>query len=305
MQNTSDPDTIGVKLNVQGQGFWAVDVIEYGRLPLSSRYEPQQVTRLWDGVVDLDPRAISLRFKPHINSVAFRIMLRKMGRAKGEINLSDVKICRRHMPTYRFDDPQNDQAFKVVPVSRWIPSDFVVGCKREDGQMCQFNGIDTFVRKIRSDHVQFWGQLSQISSRGFEPGFGFRLRTRLEHLREFFESYPESTLTRALSPVYDRVMRHAAPEGYQRYRLNMRLTGQGRYSAYVQYTLPTGVTDWVYAGEVAVEQNTEKNEFEFSLPKGAGQFEFVMTGGAQTLILKDATLERLEPQSAPPASQTP
>ena len=66
-----------------------------------------------------------------------------------------------------------------------------------------------------------------------------------------------------------------------------------------------GITDWVYAGEVSVEQNIEKNEFEFSLPKGAGQFEFVMTGGAQTLILKDATLERLEPPSATPASQTP
>lgn len=270
-QQVPAPNTVGITATAQGEGFLAIDVIEYVQRAVG--VEPQ-VARLWDGVIDKDPRHIKARFTPGPNTVDFRIAIRKVGRAPSNIVLSDFALCRTAVP------PRTEvaQAPRGTTIADWSHTALA------------FAG-GTFATYRNADETRFWGRTSRISTEGFTPGLSFLLRSQLEGLRTTLENYPESTIYSSVRPAYDLLFRHAAPNGWQERQARISASGSGFFTLFIQYTMPDGRIDWVSAGRFFLTPDVQDTVLPFKAPLGASHYALALIGDARNLTIKHLSLE--------------
>ncbi len=270
-QHVQTPNTVGVTVTAQGEGFLAIDAIEYVKRAVG--VEPQ-VARLWDGVIDKDPRHIKARFTPGPNTVDFRIAVRKVGRAPSNIALSDFAICRTALPP-RADETQVRHG---TTIADWSHAPLVFTA-------------DTFATYRSAGETRFWGRSSRISTAGFKPGLFFTVRSRLEELRTTLENYPDSTIYSSIRPVYNRFLKHAAPNGLQEQQVRIDASGEGFYVLYIQYTMPDGQVDWVSAGRLFLTPYTRDMMLPVRIPLGASHHALALLGDARNITIRHLSLE--------------
>ncbi|MCR4523801.1 MULTISPECIES: hypothetical protein [Bosea] len=270
-QQVPAPNTVGITATAQGEGFLAIDAIEYVQRTVG--VEPQ-VARLWDGVIDKDPRHIKARFTPGPNTVDFRIAIRKVGRAPSNIALSDFALCRTAVPPRA----EGTQASRGTTIADWSHTALVFA----DG---------TFATYRSTDETRFWGRTSRISTEGFTPGLSFLLRSRLEDLRTTLENYPQSTIYSSVRPAYDLLFRHAAPNGWQERQARVDASGSGFFTLYIQYAMPDGRVDWISAGRFFLTPDAQETVLPFKVPRGASNYALAFIGEARNLTIKHLSIE--------------
>lgn len=270
-QQVPAPNTVGITATAQGEGFLAIDAIEYVQRPVG--VEPQ-VLRLWDGVIDKEPRHIKARFTPGPNTVDFRIVVRKDGRAASNIALSDFTLCRTALP------PREEEAQPRhgVTIADWPHTALT------------FAG-GTFATYRNASETRFWGLATRISTEGFSPGLSFIVRSRLEDLRTAMENYPESTIYSSIRPIYDRFFKHATPNGLQEQQVRIDASGSGSYALYVQYTMPDGRFDWVSAGRFFLTPAARSIALPVKISLGASHHALVLLGDVRNMAIRHLSLE--------------
>lgn len=277
-------ENVAVRLDAVGRGLMGVEVVEY----LSNGQVI--VSRLWDGIITETPTTVALQYSPQPSIHAFRLQVQNLGRASATVELRNIEICRRSAPV-------RQAASDMRPATRlahWTGEQVVVDCEVDASRVCVSSNKRIFVRQRLSDGVALWGELGRLSTPGFKPGISFRYRGVLEEIRITLARYPDATFTAVLQPVLDWIARPASSSVLVPHGLEVEASGQGAYTAYVQYSTPEGRIDWRVAGAFFLDAAPRRIQLDFDLPSDARDLELILLGTATQLTIGRMQVNRWE-----------
>ncbi len=289
--NGSD-EVLRVSFDAKGLGMYAVDVVEYFERPST---HVAIATRIWDGVVKPAQRTIELQYLPQAQAKGFRFVVTNEGRAPASIQITNLEICRQK---HRLAS-ENEAVTKVTPgakqgriLANWPAALFNANCRFTTADGCPLRSFDTHVRDTSRRGDRLLGDVGWVSTPDFVDGLWARLSFVLESWRITLEREPDSTINQTLLPVQQWLAGGPKVEEFVPHRLKTTVAGEGDYSVYIQYALPSGEIRWRYAGYVYLPDAKSEITLGLLLPKDAARFEMAFIGKGKNLFIGDTELTR-------------
>jgi hypothetical protein len=286
-------DVLRISLDARGLGMYAIDVVEFFERPSS---HVAISTRVWDGVLQTTSRKIELQYKPQQQAKSFRLVVSNVGRAPAAVEIGNWELCRKQprqpaeaqiIATRSMNEKQGEMR------ASWPAAHFNANCRFNTDDACSVRHVDTHVRETSPRGDRLLGEIGVVKTTDFTDGLWARIAFLLESWRIALEREPDSTINQVMQPIQQWLTGGPKASEFAHYSLSMTVAGNGEYSVYVQYTLPSGETRWRHAGHIFLPELKSEYALRMLLPVEAGKFEMALIGKATNLFIGDANLLRL------------